>query len=74
VAIPKHIDIYYLDREVAASDETALDCVKSVDEERLRLEQEAEQLTDAEMAPEVEQRLEDIYARCASASPVLAEL
>ena len=64
VAIPNHIDIYYLDREVAASDETALDCVKSVDEERLRLEKESERLSEtAEMSPEVEQRLEDIYAR-----------
>ena len=33
VPIPEHIDIYYLDREVAASDDTALHCVKAVDEE-----------------------------------------
>jgi ABC transporter len=66
VAIPNHIDIYYLDREVAASDETALDCVKSVDEERVRLEKESEKLMEQEMAPEVEQRLEDIYEKCAA--------
>jgi ATP-binding cassette, subfamily F, member 2 len=63
VAIPEHIDIYYLDREVDASDETALECVKSVDEERLKLEKEADHLMEGEMTPEVEQRLEDIYAR-----------
>ena len=65
VPIPQHIDIYYLDREVAASDDTALECVKAVDEERTRLDKEAEQLMEKEMAPEVEQRLEDIYERCA---------
>jgi hypothetical protein len=63
VAIPEHIDIYFLDREVGASDETALDCVKSVDEERIRLDKESEKLMEGEMTPEVEQRLEDIYER-----------
>jgi ATP-binding cassette, subfamily F, member 2 len=64
VPIPEHIDIYHLDREAAASDETALDCVKSVDDERVRLDKEAEVLLEKEMCPEVEQRLEDIYERC----------
>ena len=50
---------------MAASDETALDCVKSVDEERIKLEKEADELVDGDMSPEVEQRLEDIYARYA---------
>jgi ATP-binding cassette, subfamily F, member 2 len=63
VPIPNHIDIYYLDREVEASDISALDCVKSVDKERLVLEKEADQLMEQEMTPEIEQRLEDIYER-----------
>ena len=52
--------------QVDASDETALDCVKSVDEERIKLEREAVTLVDGDMGPGVEQRLEDIYARCAA--------
>lgn len=64
VPIPEHIDIYHLDREAAASEETALDCVKSVDDERIRLDKEAEALLEQEMCPEIEQRLEDIYERC----------
>lgn len=71
VAIPPHIDIYFLDREVTASDESALDCVKSVDEERQRLEAEADTLVEAEMTPEIEMRLEDVYARCPPPPPPL---
>ena len=67
VAIPHHIDIYYLDREVTASNETALECVKSVDDERIRLEKESEALMEqGELPAEAEQRLEDIYERCGS--------
>ena len=62
IAIPEHIDIYYLDREMPASDHTALEAVMMVDEERARLEAEAEKLMDAE-GTDAEQRLEDIYER-----------
>ena len=62
IPIPEHIDIYFLDREMAASDQTALEAVMSVDNERLKLEKEAELLMDKE-GPEVETRLEDIYER-----------
>lgn len=55
-------DIYYLDREIEASDMTALDAVKSVDEMRERLEKEAEALADAEDA-ESQALLADIYER-----------
>ena len=42
--IPDHIDIYHLQREMAPSDQTAIECVMSVDAERVRLEHEAEHL------------------------------
>lgn len=45
VPIPRGIDIFFLKEEVEASDTmTALDAVMSVDDERLRLEQLAEEL------------------------------
>ena len=44
VPIPEHIDIFHLKREMPPSDKTALDCVMEVDEERLKLEKEAEEL------------------------------
>lgn len=42
--IPDHMDIYHLTREIEASDMTALEAVISCDDERLRLEKEAEAL------------------------------
>lgn len=36
VPIAQHIDIYLLDREIAASDMTALESVMSVDEEKVK--------------------------------------
>ena len=60
--IPEHIDVFLLDREIAASDMTALEAVKSVDAERARLEAEAERLAD-QTGDDVEARLEDIYER-----------
>ena len=45
VPIPDHIDIYHLQREIAPSDKTAVQCVMDVDAERVRLEHEAEQLS-----------------------------
>ncbi|KDP43990.1 hypothetical protein JCGZ_05457 [Jatropha curcas] len=40
--IPEHMDIYHLSREIEASDMSALEAVISCDEERLKLEKEAE--------------------------------
>ena len=40
--VPEHIDIFMLRREMPPSDKTALECVMEVDEERMRLEKEAE--------------------------------
>ena len=65
VPMPEHIDIYYLDREMEASDTTALEAVMSVDEEKGRLETQAESIlrdSDPDDA-EAQMRLEDIYER-----------
>lgn len=40
--IPDHMDIYHLSREIEASDMTSLEAVINCDEERLKLEKEAE--------------------------------
>ncbi|KAK9691166.1 hypothetical protein RND81_09G180400 [Saponaria officinalis] len=42
--IPEHMDIYHLTREIEASDMSALDAVICCDEERMKLEKEAEAL------------------------------
>lgn len=42
--IPDHMDIHHLSREIEASDMSALQAVVSCDEERLKLEKEAEML------------------------------
>lgn len=62
VPIPDHIDIYYLDREVEASDQTALQAVMSVDSLKTKLEAEAEKLLDKDDS-ESQALLEDIYER-----------
>lgn len=54
ITIPKHFDIFLLQREMPPSDKTALQSVMEVDEERCRLEQEAGELTMAEGAGECE--------------------
>ena len=42
--IPDHMDIYHLSREIEASDMSSLEAVICCDEERLKLEKEAEVL------------------------------
>ncbi|XVF46267.1 hypothetical protein PTKIN_Ptkin03bG0014100 [Pterospermum kingtungense] len=59
--IPEHMDIYHLTREIEASDMSALEVVKSCDEERLRLEKEAETL--AAQDDGGGEQLEHIYER-----------
>nr|KAG5693522.1 hypothetical protein BaRGS_006224 [Batillaria attramentaria] len=62
VPIPDHIDIFLLRREMAPSDKTALETVIEVDQERMRLEKESEELghkTD----PESHERLMTVYER-----------
>lgn len=40
--IPEHMDIFHLTREIEASDMSSLEAVMNCDEERLKLEEEAE--------------------------------
>ena len=64
IEIPEHIDTYLLDREIEASDLTALEAVMKVDDEKVRLEKEAEQLLTASPDDtEAQARLEDVYER-----------
>jgi len=62
VPIQDHIDIYYLDREMPASEKTALQCVMEADEERIRLEKLAEELA-AEEDEESQAYLMTVYDR-----------
>jgi len=62
VPIQDHIDIYYLAREMPASEKTALECVKEADEERIKLEKLAEELASSE-DEEAQDYLMQIYER-----------
>ncbi|KAE8722788.1 ATP-binding cassette sub-family F member 2 [Hibiscus syriacus] len=59
--IPDHMDIYHLTREIEASDMSSLEAVISCDEERLKLEKEAELL--AAQDDGGGEQLERIYER-----------
>jgi len=73
VPIPEHIDIFHLTREMPASEKSALQCVMEVDQERIRLENLAEQLVEAtddesqEQLMDIYERLEDLSADTAQA-------
>lgn len=73
VPIQDHIDIYFLDREVPASEKTALEAVMEADEERTRLEALAEELATCEDEQSQEflmgvyERLDDLGADTAEA-------
>jgi ATP-binding cassette subfamily F protein 2 len=72
VPIPEHMDIYHLTREIDATEMTALEAVMNVDEERLKLEKEAELLSaqdDGGGEP-----LERIYERLESMDSATAEM
>lgn len=58
--VPSHLDVFFLTREVPASDVTALQAVMSVDEKRQELQQEAERIMEQDPSDE---RLADIYER-----------
>jgi ATP-binding cassette subfamily F protein 2 len=62
VPIPNHINIVHLDREIAASEKTALESVMDdLERERKRLEIEAEELAMSEEASEATDRLTELY-------------
>ncbi|GMH64209.1 hypothetical protein TrRE_jg10023 [Triparma retinervis] len=46
IPIPDGIDLFHLEEEVEATEMSALEAVMSVDEERARLEKDAEELND----------------------------
>eukprot|EP00053_Salpingoeca_punica_P001509 m.33794 g.33794 ORF g.33794 m.33794 type:complete len:589 (-) comp11054_c0_seq1:579-2345(-) len=71
IDIPKHIDIFHLEREIEASDKTALEAVLDVDAERIQLEQEAEELS-TDSSDEAVDRLTDIYERLEEMDSVTA--
>ncbi|KAK7109852.1 ATP-binding cassette sub-family F member 2-like isoform X2 [Littorina saxatilis] len=62
VELPDHIDSFLLRREMPPSDKTALESVIEVDHERLRLEQEAEELSHSNDT-EAHERLLAVYDR-----------
>ncbi|KAJ8514174.1 hypothetical protein ON010_g18711 [Phytophthora cinnamomi] len=82
IPIPDSIDIYHLKHEIEASDMTALEAVLSVDEERNKLQAEAdelsEQMTDESMSEEdseaISDRLTDIYERLDDMDAATAEV
>jgi len=73
VPIQEHIDIYYLAREIPASEKTALEAVMEADEERIHLEKLAEELAtqeddeSQEYLMQVYERLDDMGADTAEA-------
>merc|ERR1712223_510889 len=73
VPIQEHIDIYYLSREMPASEKTALECVMEADEERIKLEKLVEVFATCEDDESQEylmavyERLDDIGAETAKA-------
>ncbi|KAJ8768771.1 hypothetical protein K2173_023675 [Erythroxylum novogranatense] len=69
--IPEHMDIYHLTREIEASDMSALEAVISCDEERLKLEKEAEALAGQEDGGG--DRLDLIYERLEAMDASTAE-
>lgn len=70
IPIPDNIDIYHLKHEIEAGDLTALEAVLTVDDERIRLQTEADELSE-KMADEegdhdadvIADRLTEIYER-----------
>ncbi|KAL9258267.1 ABC transporter F family member 1-like protein [Drosera capensis] len=69
--IPDHMDIYHLSREIEASDMSALEAVICCDEERIKLEKEAEIL--AAQDDGGGEALERIYERLESMDAATAE-
>ncbi|KAF6029887.1 ABCF2 [Bugula neritina] len=63
VPIPDHVDIFHLKREMPPSDKTALECVMEVDQTRLYLEKEAEELAVKTDDDQAHDRLMEIYER-----------
>ena len=64
IDIPEWVDVYLLAHEQAAEDKTALEAVMEVEEERVRLEREAEELSLEDGCDDaIAVRLEEVYER-----------
>lgn len=61
--IPPHFSIYHLTNEIDASEKTALECVMEMNEEKNRLEKEADELSTRQEDEMASERLLDIYER-----------
>jgi len=72
VPIQSHIDIYYLSREMPASEKSALEAVMEADQERLHLEKLAESLVHLE-DDESQEYLLEVYDRLDEIDAVNAE-
>jgi ATP-binding cassette subfamily F protein 2 len=69
VPIPKQIDIYHLEKEIDATEESAIDAVVSnIDAEVARLETLVDEITDAG-ADDMDDQLADIYERIDALDP-----
>jgi len=73
VPVPDHVDIFHVVREISPSTKSALQCVMEVDEERIRLEAEADELATSEDDMSQE-RLMDIYERLDAMESATAEM
>ena len=69
--IPDHMDIYHLTREIEASDISSLEAVINCDEERLKLEKEAEALAGQDDGGG--EQLERVYERLEAMDAATAE-
>ncbi|CAL1374193.1 unnamed protein product [Linum trigynum] len=69
--IPEHMDIYHLTREIEASDMSSLQAIISCDEERIKLEKEAEVLASQDDGGG--ETLERIYERLDALDAATAE-
>mmetsp|Transcript_43343 Transcript_43343/g.70336 ORF Transcript_43343/g.70336 Transcript_43343/m.70336 type:complete len:609 (+) Transcript_43343:187-2013(+) len=77
VPIPKHFDLFYLDSEIPAGDESALEAVLAVDAERAILEKEADEISQTitdDTPHDVHDYLNDIYERLEKLESNLAEV
>merc|ERR1719431_64381 len=72
IPIQEHIDIFYLTREMPASEKTALQCVMEVDEERNRLEKLSDELSSCS-DQESQDQLMAIYERLDELDAATAE-
>uniref|UniRef100_A0AC35TP63 ATP-binding cassette sub-family F member 2 n=1 Tax=Rhabditophanes sp. KR3021 TaxID=114890 RepID=A0AC35TP63_9BILA len=71
--IPDHIDMFYVAREMAATEKSALKAVTDVDVERVNLEKMAEELASNE-SDEAQATLMDIYERLDEMDSSMAEV